>query len=567
MSSSAARKAALGTIVTVVFRLLSFAGTQWCYRRLDPAALGRANVRLELVLTSILFLSREGFRLALTRSTCISEDGDTDTDTGNDIKNHGTAWLTIPVTTLVAVMSLLWHLHATESSIESFNTQDDLDYRIAGILYCAAAAVEGWAEPAVLFFLRTMSVAEKASAEGIAVLVKTGTTVLALQYLQSDWPVTSFGVAQMAYALTYLFVLYGRLWMHRKRIRISISNVWHGPTIYMTFVFTAQGIMKFALTEGDRIVLTLLAGSYDQGVYAMGSAYGGLAARLILQPLEENARLLFSRLASSSTSSSAVPMQANGKEHAKSDPNRNVERTTNQADPMLFVSYTVLVKMVLYVGLVFSCLAVNYTQILLNLLAGRKWGEKPEAVAVLSAFCVYTAFLAWNGMTEAFCYGVARDVADVSRLGVAHTITGVLFASVAPLAVARAGTVGLVAANCVAMVGRAVFSVHFAARFLSRQQEKPVQLVFVQLIRSMFPSPIVLLTFVVAYLGTRQSALRMQLQIDQNMIETGTSEWYRVALGHVSMGTACGIGILSLAHSQESEFLRNVRSLWKGKVS
>lgn len=57
-------------------------------------------------------------------------------------------------------------------------------------------------------------------------------------------------------------------------------------------VLTIQGLLKCALAEGDRIVSTILAGSYDQGVYDMGSSYDSLASPLFLQPLKENARLL-----------------------------------------------------------------------------------------------------------------------------------------------------------------------------------------------------------------------------------------------------------------------------------
>jgi oligosaccharide translocation protein RFT1 len=547
-TSSATRKAAVGTATTVILRLLSFAGTQWCYRRLDPATLGRANVRLELILTSILFMSREGFRLALTRDT-----------TTNGVDNQGTAWLTVPVTTIISVSALLWHLHATKSDSP---TQEDVDYQLAGVLYCVAAAIEGWAEPAVLQFLRSLSISEKATAEGIAVLAKTATTVLALQYLQDKWPVTSFGVAQIAYAVVYFGVLYGRLW--GKHQRISWSNMFHGPTIYMTLIFTAQGVLKFALTEGDRIVMTLLAGSYDQGVYAMGSAYGGLAARLILQPAEESARLLYSRLAATANSSAKDTTSSSSKDQpAKNEK----DKPKHGADPLLELSYVVLVKLVLYVGLIFSCLAVNYTQILLNLLAGRKWGDNPEAVSVLSAFCVYTAFLAWNGMTEAFVYGVASSVADVGRLGVAHTVTGLLFAVAAPIAVARAGTVGLVAANCAAMFGRAVFSVHFAARYFAAIEEKPVSFVFARLLRQMFPAQLVILSFVAAYFGTRASANRLVAKIAGENVETGSIAWLRLSMEHISVGAAFAIGILTLAYVLERDVRSNIRTLWHGKTA
>lgn len=60
-------KAARGTLFTLILRLISFVCTQLTIRALDPSALG-TNIQLELLLTTILFISREGFRLALTQN-------------------------------------------------------------------------------------------------------------------------------------------------------------------------------------------------------------------------------------------------------------------------------------------------------------------------------------------------------------------------------------------------------------------------------------------------------------------------------------------------------------------
>lgn len=59
--------AARGTLSTLILRLISFACTQLTIRALDPSTLG-TNIQLELLLTTVLFISREGFRLALTQN-------------------------------------------------------------------------------------------------------------------------------------------------------------------------------------------------------------------------------------------------------------------------------------------------------------------------------------------------------------------------------------------------------------------------------------------------------------------------------------------------------------------
>ena len=66
-SDNVTRAAARGTLFTLVLRLISFGCTQLTIRALDPSTLG-TNIQLELLLTTVLFISREGFRLALTQN-------------------------------------------------------------------------------------------------------------------------------------------------------------------------------------------------------------------------------------------------------------------------------------------------------------------------------------------------------------------------------------------------------------------------------------------------------------------------------------------------------------------
>ena len=515
---TAARKAAYGTLSNMVVRLFSFGCTQVAFRLMkdDIAALGRASIQLELLLTTTLFMSREGFRLSLTR--------DLESD------NWNVAWLSIPMSTVAATLAFIFHLHGSAS-------EGDEDFRLGGILYCLAAWIEGLAEPAVLYSLRQMNVSLRVSAEGAATLCKTLATVVALNRWLPHWPIFAFGVAQLSYALVYSTFLYTKTW---PKLTLPLQGGFDGRTCYMTLLFTIQGLFKHLLTEGDRIVLSTLSDGYNQGVYAMGTAYGGLAARFLLQPLEENARLLWSRLQSAR--------------------NHNTQRIEQ--------SYLVLVKLVLYVGFTFSCLATNYTSILLNVLAGSKWGSNEEAVAVLSAFCIYTAFLAWNGMTEAFIFGVATSGGEIGRMGLMHTVVGLFFAVIAPLFVSKFGTIGLVAANCAAMVLRSLYSVYFAATYFAKrnveaQKDKSptVFAVLWRLMTKMFPHWLVMLSFAASAAATNASLA----WVNSQDVDRGTRGWYIFALRHVGLGGFCFAGILAVAFTLEKEFRSSIRSLLRTK--
>lgn len=113
-------------------------------------------------------------------------------------------------------------------------------------------------------------------------------------------------------------------------------------------------------------------------MYALASSYGGLAARLLLQPMEENARLFFSR-------QGALVEQASFRD-TKGEENE-IEKMTSACNRLdsLEESYICLVRVVLYVGLLFAAIATNYSAILLRILAGKRWGSNIEASAALSA--------------------------------------------------------------------------------------------------------------------------------------------------------------------------------------
>ena len=544
--------AARGTLWALLWRVLSFGCTQITFRWVDPSVLGKAHIELELLLTTILFLSREGFRLTLTKHY-----------------NAQIAQWTVPVHSLVALGAYLVFQQPLfpNNNNNNNNNNDIVDYQYATILYCVAAWIEGWAEPSVLWCLATMRVTVKTLAEGTATVAKTVSTIVLLRFLSGTAPVTAFGLAQIVYALVYNAVVYLQTNQQQQQQRqqqqqqqqdkkensnnnnnngnttttattTTSSSTTTTTTAMLIVTFTIQGIFKHALTEGDRIVLLAISQHYDQGLYAIGSSYGGMAARLLLQPLEENARLLWSHQQSLSSST---------------------QTTTTTTTTELQRSYTLLVKLVVHVGLLFACVAVHYTDVLLVLL-----GQTREAGPVVSAFCVYTALLAWNGMTEAFVYGVVSSQTEVGRVGLAHTAVGLGFALLAPPAVQRYGTVGLVATNGLAMALRGLYAVSFATRhFSSSSTTRPsLAMAMGQLIRDMMPHPVVLVCgFLASLVVTGQSLVVYQNQLP-DPVGLRNPQWRFVALRHVGVGVACVLGIATLVVVQERAFLQSLRFMF-----
>jgi oligosaccharide translocation protein RFT1 len=642
-SASAARQAAHGTLWGIALKLLSFMLSQCTIRLVDPVLLGKAAIQLDLMLSSILFLSREGFRLALTRGggTSTSSSG-SDSNSGSQNKSesndnrdgthHSTqqqpdphaiagdvtddgdqqqevinvAWLTVPVGMVLSLVALAVHLQSCEreqmrilekqQSTQQREEEEWNDFRIAGCLYCFSAAIESLAEPMVILFaLREMDVKTRATAEAAAALCKAVVTVVLLSSTTGsggdsttgsqsmlDWvqryPVTVFGIGQLVHSFVLCLVYYHQKWKVLRWPSVSFkkwssaglssSTILDIALLKLVGIFTVQGLFKHALTEGDRIVLTTLAAGYDQGVYAMAQSYGGIASRVLLQPLEENARLLFSK--------QHRLIQKTSKQKADSDAKKSLQQTL-----------CLLVKLVLYIGLVFACLATNYTTTLLQLLAGPKWGANQEAAQVLSAFCCYTALMALNGTTEAFVYGVAQSGGEISRLGVAHAVVGGVFAVLAPLFVKEYGTIGLVAANGICMVLRSLYSLSFAAVYFVKDStgtssstthtknslnaddnKKPshaeaghqfsaLWLEFQRLVRAMAPHPAALAAFTISYLVTRQSSNYHHLIL----IDGGRKASLVSSLQHILAGAICFLAVVVVTFRSDRDFLRSIQNL------
>ena len=227
---------------------------------------------------------------------------------------------------------------------------------------------------------------------------------------------------------------------------VDLRQLWLASTL------AGQSVLKHVLTEGDKIVLARATGIgracdddnnnggssssagsggtergcghggslYEQGVYAIASGYGSLVARLLFQPLEEAARLMFSKLGAeeetaSEFEASSVPAGQEAVETMQDRESGGGGDGRRLREKMAALLATLL-KLVLVAGLVFVCFGFHYTETLLRLLLATRRGSDggggsfavSEVARVLSWYCVYVLFLAANGMCEAFACAVAR---------------------------------------------------------------------------------------------------------------------------------------------------------------
>jgi oligosaccharide translocation protein RFT1 len=211
-----------------------------------------------------------------------------------------------------------------------------------------------------------------------------------------------------------------------------------------------QTLVKEILTEADHLAMAAFTTLEQQGSYSLAANYGGLVARMVFQPIEETSRNLFSKLLSKSESSEVV-----SQENVKSA--KSVLST-------LFRGYWI-----------FSLLAValgpSLSPLLLKLVAGSRWISAGGG-QVLSAYCYYIPFLAFNGITEAFVSSVATPVQlhrqSVWMVGFSGAFIAGAFVFSRLLGL---GAVGVVWANVLTMFCRYLWSMSFIMGYFSENKQ------------------------------------------------------------------------------------------------
>lgn len=225
-----------------------------------------------------------------------------------------------------------------------------------------------------------------------------------------------------------------------------IAKLFSLPLLALSVNVYFQSIIKHILTQGDSMILATLASLEDQGVYALASNYGGLIARMILQPIEETSRNMYSKL--------LVP-------HANAKPkSENLKLAKDQMRDILR-AYSIL-------SILACSLGPTIVPLMLRTLIGSRWSS-PQVDGLLSTYCYYIPFLAFNGITEAFVSSAASN----SELRQQTAWMGAFSAGFAAavflfLRIGEWGAYGLVWANVFNMAVRTTWSYLFIKRYLRR---------------------------------------------------------------------------------------------------
>jgi oligosaccharide translocation protein RFT1 len=277
----------------VLSRLATFTLNQLLLRLASPKVFGTAAIQLDLLLSTILFLSREGVRNALLR---IPQEH------SNSVKVKNIS--TIPVllgTPLAFGLTFGYRIIASPSTrAQPYFNQAVSMYAFAALIDLVSEPLHNRAQSLMRFDLRV-------KAEGTAIIARSVCTVVALVAAGERWSLVAFAAGQLTYAVTVFVVYTTTFWregevqilprrihdngkrsnqflslIHLQLTAIVRSTLPFDPTsLKLALTMTGQSVFKHFLTEGDRIVISRVSPLEDQGGYAVASNYGLFPCSLI----------------------------------------------------------------------------------------------------------------------------------------------------------------------------------------------------------------------------------------------------------------------------------------------
>lgn len=517
--------ASYNVLLQVMFRVLTFLLNAFTLRFVSKELIGVVNVRLTLLYSTLVFLSREAFRRA-----CLS---------GGSGTNHSwrqvinLLWLTLPLGVLWAALLVcvwLWLLEVPDPQIVPY-------YSSAVVLFAFAGVQELLAEPLWVLAQAHMFVRLKVVAESLAMIAKCSLTV-ALVVSSREWGLYIFSAAHLVYTgvLVLCYAVYFLRFLGSKeatRKGFPLQSVGDllphkadGKPLVdwtlarLTWSFFKQSFLKQILTEGERYVMTFLnvLSFGDQGVYDIVNNLGSMVARFIFLPIEESFYIFFAKVL----------------ERGRDVKSQKKEDVTIAAEVL-----ECLLKLVLVIGLIITVFGYAYSHLALDIYGGSllSSGAGPT---LLRCYSCYVLLLAVNGVTECFVFA-AMSQEEVDKYNLVMLALSVSFLLLSYMLTWWAGGVGFILANCLNMGLRISHSLLYIHRYFQSSPWKPL--------RGLLPSPLLLLALAVSAVVTAVS----------EGFFCCDGGWL-LRLVHICVGAACLLCVLVAVLLTETRLIQFVRT-------
>ncbi|KAH6904536.1 RTF domain-containing protein [Coprinopsis sp. MPI-PUGE-AT-0042] len=430
-------------------RLFTSLLNQALFRLASPSVFGTAAIQFELILSTILFLSREGVRNAILRNGEIPSGA---SPRERDIIRLKTRNLTFVPLWLGLPLAVMTSFGYVTLASEEVRKQPRLVTAVA--MYAIAAVIELASEPMHNMAMTQLKTDVRVRAEGLGITFKSLTTFLILVYDTrlgtGSLPLIAFAAGQVVYSVV-VFSYYSRTlgapWVSESSLRTSKFNV-DRKLFRLSMTMTGQSVIKHILTEGDKMVLSFFSPLEDQGGYAIALNYGSLIARIVFQPIEETLRVFFSKLLTPSKRSTI-----------------RKESLTQSSSALIGLLATQIAF-----SIILMIFGSAYLPVVLPVVLPPPY-LATGAPRILAAWIFYIPVLALNGGLEAFLSSAAspKDLNKQSRWMVAFS--AIYIAVTILLYRAGFGDVSLIYANIINLSARIFYCLSFAVSFFALQPQ------------------------------------------------------------------------------------------------
>ncbi|KAM7350524.1 man(5)GlcNAc(2)-PP-dolichol translocation protein RFT1 [Cochliomyia hominivorax] len=466
--------AGLSIIFQVLCRLVTFGINAFIVRNVGREVLGIMNVRLLLLESTILFLSRE----AINRAALSATSQQREKCSWAQLINQ--QWLTVPICiTIIIPCVYIWlnWLSAVDSVYAS-------QYNFACYAVALSCVIELCAEAPVFVSKVFCFVKLNVVLNTVHIFVRS-VVFLWIVLGNSSEAINAFAIAQLVSSFTIILSHYGfflyyikifeeykkslkdnetkwkpRLYFLNATIfdnmqDFPFKNVWdflpgrlikkerffNSELQVLTLSFVKQGVLKQILTEGEKYVMSMspVLSFSEQATYDVVNNLGSLAARFIFRPIEESSYFYFTQ-----TIARDVEIE-------------HQDKTKVQQAAQVLSHLSLVVSSIGLLALVFG---QSYAHTVLLLYGGADFVADDLPVVLLKWHCLAIYFLAINGITEGYMFATNTSQ-DIDKYNYLMAIFSISFLVLSYVLTSIFGPVGFIFANCINMFSRICFSTRF----------------------------------------------------------------------------------------------------------
>ncbi|XP_050679822.1 protein RFT1 homolog [Leptidea sinapis] len=463
---SSLENASFNIILQIIFRCVTFVINAWVIRNIGHEVIGIMNVRLLLLESTILFLSREPFHRA-----CL---GQKDICTWRQIINQ--TWLSVPTSCVLSVVFLyIWLNILPQSSPEHAHY-----YKFGCYSVALSCILELCSTNVALIAQLFCFVKLKVILDTLHIFVRTTLFVSIIIYDKS-LALIAFSIAQIGSIGAIVFAYYVFFYWYIKnkplyakgalksryvsegmldklyknmddfnftslrdflpRYSGSVQSSFDKGLSTLTISFAKQGVVKQLLTEGEKYVMSAspVMSFTEQATYDVVNNLGSLAARFIFRPIEDSSYFYFTQMLNRD-----LPLH-------KQDQSKIQESCSVLSQ---------VCKTVSSIGLIVLVFGQSYSYTLLALYGGAAFVANDLPVQLLRSHCLAIVLMAVNGITE--CYSFATMTSSqLNSYNYLMIFFSISFLFLSYILTYILGPVGFIVSNCINMFARILHSIHF----------------------------------------------------------------------------------------------------------